>query len=109
MLISIMTASNFAFGAESEKVKEPLKINGADLHAVQSAYTAFQEKQPEAKLENYEVIVHPKADGQIQVVFLPKLADGETPKFGGGTSLGKEINVWVSAEGYKVERVTFAR
>ena len=92
-----------ATGTKPDKVE----VSGEQARAIAAAFGAFREKEPNADASDYSVRV--SRDGSsYRVVFLPALAPGETPKAGGSTSLGREVSVWVKADG-EVERTSFAR
>lgn len=86
-----------------------VEVAGAHARAVAAAFEAFNDKLPEARIEDYSVIVEPAEEGGFQVDFVPGFAPGETPTLGGRTSLGRGLTVWITAGDYQVQRVAFAR
>lgn len=86
-----------------------LKVDGHRAQVIAAAVPAFAAEAPESRLENYVVHVHAPQDGLVQVVFQPRLPEGQPPKLGGRNPNGPEVNVWVRLDDLGVERTSFAR
>lgn len=99
----------FATGAQPMQ-PTALELDGAAVRALATALPAFAEKAPASRLDDYIVHVNPPEDGVVQVIFEPRLPEGEPPTLGGGNAAGPEVNVWVRTTGdHAVEKVTLAR
>lgn len=85
-----------------------VRLQGDRVAILLVAVATFHTRLPEANLDHYDVLIAPDGD-QLQVIFLPRLAEGERPQRGGGTSLGREFNVWISPADGTVQRTSFAR
>ena len=113
LIVSTLAMAMFphdaAAGGQQPVPPAKVEVGGAQARAVAAAFGAFEEKLPEAKIEQYSVVVEPAGDGGFQVDFVPGFAPGETPTPGGRTSLGRGLTVWISAGDYQVQKVAFAR
>lgn len=104
------TFANTAFATGIQPMDKPaLELDGAAVRALASALPAFAEKAPGSKLDNYIVHVNPPEDGLVQVVFEPRLPEGEPPTLGGSNAAGPEVNVWIRTGDYGVEKTSLAR
>ncbi|WP_255703439.1 hypothetical protein [Lysobacter sp. GX 14042] len=109
LIMTTFATAAFATGTQPMDTRA-LELDGAAVRALATALPAFAEKAPASQLDDYTVHVNPSRDGVVQVVFEPRLPEGEPPTLGGSNAAGPEVNVWVrTTGGYAVEKVTLAR
>lgn len=70
------------------------------------AYEDFKEKQK--NIEDFIIYVKDQ-ENEIELTFHPNLAEGERPKLGGGTSLGRTIVYLISKKDKKIVKINFQR
>lgn len=70
------------------------------------AYKDFKEKQK--NIEDFTIYVKDQKN-EIELTFHPNLAEGERPKLGGGTSLGRTIVYLISKKDKKIIKINFQR
>ncbi|KGO99647.1 hypothetical protein N791_02710 [Lysobacter defluvii IMMIB APB-9 = DSM 18482] len=109
-MLIMTTFANAAFATGIQPMEKPaLELDGTAVRALAAALPAFAGKAPGSKLDDYIVHVNPAEDGLVQVVFEPRLPEGQPPTLGGSTPAGPEVNVWVRTEDYEVEKTSLAR
>lgn len=75
--------------------------------AISQAMPSFRQKVPEGDVADYRIVLR-QDDKGYRVIFVPKLAEDEKPAPGGETSLGRELNVWISTRDFSVVDVAYA-
>ncbi|MCD9006186.1 hypothetical protein LDO31_08055 [Luteimonas sp. XNQY3] len=104
----LMAAATPIHATETPTMQAGHTLEASEARAISVAYAGFVAALPEARAEQYEVLVRPD-DAHYVVTFLPKLAEGERPVRGGRTSQGQEWTAWVSRETFELARQAFAR
>lgn len=108
LIMTTFASAAFATGIQPMQATA-LELDGAAVRALAAALPAFAGKAPGSKLDDYIVHVNPPEEGLVQVVFEPRLPEGEPPTLGGANAAGPEVNVWVRTADYEVEKTSLAR